>query len=463
MTADLALPRRVHVVGVGGAGMSAIAEVLVAMGHVVSGSDLRRSPVLDRLESLGLHVHVGHDPAGADACELLVASTAVPPTDPELQAARHAGIPVLRRADVLAAVCAQRRTLAVAGTHGKTTTSAFAALALEGSGLRPSWVVGAPFGPHPSGGRWDGGAWLVVEADESDGTFLELPVEVAVVTSVEPDHLEHHGSFEALRDAFARFLAAAPGPRLACADDAVAAEVGRLQGARLYGTAAHADVRVTDLRLGRHGTAFVLEDEGTPLGEVHVPLPGRHNALNAAGAVAAALVAGADFASASAAVGRASRVARRFEWRGERDGVTFVDDYAHLPGEVAAALGAAADGRWQRLVCVFQPHRYSRTEALATSFGSAFDAADVLVLTDVYPAGEQPRPGVSGLAVAEAVRRADESAGRRRPVLYVPRRQDLADEVAPLLRAGDLCLTLGAGDVTTLADELLADPAPRPS
>ena len=420
--------------------------------------------MLDRLEPLGLQVHVGHDPARAAACDLLVASTAVPPTDPEVEAARRAAVPVLRRADVLAAICDQRRTLAVAGTHGKTTTSAFTALALEGSGLRPSWVVGAPFGPHPSGGRWDSGAWLVVEADESDGTFLELPAEVAVVTSVEPDHLEHHGSFEGLREAFARFLAAAPGPCLACADDPLAAELGRRRGARLYGTAPIADIRVTDLRLGRLGTAFVLEEEGTPLGEVKVPLPGRHNALNAAGALGAARVAGADFASAATAVAGGSRVERRFEWRGERDGVAFVDDYAHLPGEVAAALGAAADGEWQRVVCVFQPHRYSRTEALAESFGPAFDVADVLVLTDVYPAGEPPRPGVSGLAVAEAVRRSDAAAGRRRSVLYVPHRQDLADEVAPLLRAGDLCLTLGAGDVTTLADELLGGrPAPRPS
>ena len=459
MRPDLSSPRQVHVVGVGGAGMSAIAEVLAAGGHTVSGSDLRASAVLRRLETLGVRVHVGHEPGRMATCDLVVASTAVPASDPELEAARSAGVPVVRRADVLAALCAQRRTLAVAGTHGKTTTSAFASLALESAGMRPSWVVGAPFGPHPSGGRWDTGAWMVVEADESDGTFLELPAEVAVVTSVEPDHLEHHGSFEGLRESFTRFLAAAAGPCLACADDVVAAEVGRHQGARLYGTDPSAHFRLTDLRLGRHGAAFVLERDATPLGEVQVPLPGRHNALNAAGALAAALLAGADLSSAVAGVNGASRVSRRFEWRGERNGVTFVDDYAHLPGEVAAALGAAADGGWRRVVCVFQPHRYSRTAALAEFFGSAFDGADVLVVTGIYAAGEEARPGVSGQAVADAVARHDRSVGRRRPVLYVAGRDDLVAQVAPLLRAGDLCVSLGAGDVTTLADELMASGA----
>ena len=449
---DLRQPRRIHLVGVAGAGMSPVAEVLAAMGHAVSGSDLHPSAILDRLRGLGVAVHVGHDPRHVEGVDVVVISTAVPAANVEVVAAREASIPVLHRSAMLAAICRLRRTAAIAGTHGKTTTSALLAVALEGAGLEPSFVVGGVILDLGTGARWDSGEWMVAEADESDGSFLRLPADLAVVTSVEPDHLDHWGSFDAVTAAFDTFLAAA-GSRLVSADDAVAAELGRRHGATTYGTATTADVRMVDVVGGRSSVRFTLLDHGTALGDVDVPSPGLHNARNAAGALAAAVLMGADFAPAAQAVAGWGGVGRRFQARGERAGVTYVDDYAHLPGEVVAVLAAARDGGWDRVVCVFQPHRYSRTQSLWRQFGASFQDADLLVVTDVYPAGEDPRPGVSGQLVASAVQDADP----QRPVSYVAGRADLVAHLRRVLRPGDLCLTLGAGDVTTLADELLAE------
>ena len=458
---DLRQPRRIHVVGVGGAGMSAIAEVLAGMGHRVSGSDLRPSPGLDRLAGLGVQVFVGHDAANLGPAEdpidlpidFVAISTAVPADNPEVVAARARSVPVLARARILAAICGERRTVAVSGTHGKTTTSSLLALGLVGAGLRPSFIVGGEIIGLGSGARWDDGDWLVVEADESDGTFLELPCATAIVTSVEPDHLEHYGSFAVLEDAFDRFLDHASDHRLVCADDPGAAALGRRRGAVSYGTSAAADMRMVEVVGGRTSVRFDLLDHGRPLGEVEVPLPGLHNARNAAGAISAALLAGAEFGPTAAAVAGSAGIGRRFQVRGERKGVTFVDDYAHLPGEVTAALAAARDGKWKRIVCIFQPHRYSRTAALWRDFGSVFTDADLLLVTDVYAAGEQPRAGVSGQLIADAVTVRHPDAA----VTYVPLRTELVARLRSLLRPGDLCLTLGAGDLTSLADELLAE------
>ncbi|HEX7277556.1 MAG TPA: cyanophycin synthetase, partial [Acidimicrobiales bacterium] len=304
-----------------------------------------------------------------------------------------------------------------------------------------------------SGARWDDGDWLVVEADESDGTFLTLPCDTALVTSVEPDHLEHYGTFAVLEDAFDQFLGHASGHRLVCADDPGAAALGALHDAVSYGTSATADMRMIEVVGGRSSVRFGLLDHGRPIGDVEVPLPGLHNARNAAGAISAAVLAGAPFAAVAAAVAGSAGIGRRFQVRGERRGVTFVDDYAHLPGEVAAALAAAGDGRWERIVCIFQPHRYSRTAALWRDFGGSFGGVDLLLVTDVYPAGEPPRPGVSGQLIVDAVSERDPDAA----VTYVPLRAELVARLHQLLRPGDLCLTLGAGDLTTLADELLAE------
>ncbi len=444
--------RRVHVVGIGGAGMSAIATVLRAMGHEVTGSDLRESGVTERLRSLGIAVAIGHDAANVGDADLLTQSTAVRADNPEVVEARDRGIPVLARAETLAAVAARKRCIAVAGTHGKTTTASMLSLILVESGLRPSFLIGGEVNEIGTNAAWDVGEWIVVEADESDGTFLHLVPDIAVVTNVEADHLDHYGTFDAVRSAFAEFLASA-GHRVVGADDAEALAIGRAAGADLVGLSDDATFTMTAVATARSSVAFdLLGPDGERIARVRVAVPGLHNARNAAVATVAALAAGAPAEAAERALARFGGVARRFEFRGDHGGVTYVDDYAHLPTEVRAALAAARNGDWERVVAVFQPHRYSRTAEVGEAFGTAFDDADVVVVTDVYSAGEAPVPGVSGRLVAEAVR-------ARRPDVelhYVAGRTDLVAAVAALLRPGDLCLTLGAGDLTSLPDELMA-------
>jgi UDP-N-acetylmuramate--alanine ligase len=451
---DLSARRTVHVVGVGGAGMSAIALLLARMGHRVSGTDLRDSPVLARLAAAGVAVEASQRaanvPADADA---VVYSTAVPADNVELAEARRRGIPVLHRSLALRALTRLRSSVAVAGSHGKTTTSSMLALVLRAAGLRPSFVIGGEVNEVGANAAFDAGDWLVVEADESDGTFLALEPAAAIVTSVEPDHLDHYGGFAALVEAFERFLAGVPGPRVVGVDDATAAGIAtRVGGATTYGFASGATIRIVDYVGHRAGARFGLERDGAPLGVVELPVPGRHNAANATGAIALAGELGVRFDVAAAALRGFGGVARRFQHRGEVDGVSLVDDYAHLPAEVAAAIAAAREGGWAHVVVVFQPHRYTRTAALWRDFADAFTGADAVVVTDVYAAGEAPVAGVSGELVARAV-------AERHPGLaltYRPRRVDLLDVPRELAGPGDVVLTLGAGDLTTLPDEWLA-------
>jgi UDP-N-acetylmuramate--alanine ligase len=446
-------PRRLHIVGIGGAGMSAIAVVLVGMGHQVSGSDLKDTPALARLRLLGVRTEVGHRPEnlGPDV-DAVVVSTAIRDDNAEVRAARDRGVPVLRRAALLRAIVATRRTIAVAGSHGKTTTSSMLALVLRAAGWRPSFVIGGEVNEVGTNAVHDRGEWLVVEADESDGTFLELEPEVAVVTSVEPDHLDHYGDFGSLVEAFASFLARVPGLRVVCVDDEASARLGRDAGAVTYGFAPDADYRIDEYEGTRTGCRFRLLGAGDLLGTIELPVPGRHNARNAAAAASTALELGAPFDAVTRALGSFGGVARRFQFRGEVDGITLIDDYAHLPAEVAAAIHTAREGGWPRVVAVFQPHRYTRTASLWRDFADAFTDADALVLTDVYSAGETPQPGISGRLVLRAVL----DAHPQLPVTYLPRRADLVDGVLRLARPGDVVLTLGAGDLTTLPDEWVA-------
>lgn len=447
---DLTRPRRLHVVGVGGTGMNAVASVLVGMGHQVSGSDVKGSAAVDRVAAQGVRVWLGHDPEKVGEVDALVISTAVPASNPEVRSARERGVPVLHRSELLAAIAAISRTVAVAGTHGKTTTSSMLALALREAGMQPSFVIGGDVNEIGTGAGWGDGDVFVVEADESDGSFLRLNTGCVLVTNVEPDHLEHYGGWDGLHDAFAQFVREAPGPRVVCIDDPGGAELAASTGAITYGTAAAADYRIEDLVTGRASTGFRVVHDGEELTRVELPLPGLHNARNATGALVAALVLGAPLVPVVAALGRFAGVARRFEFRGTSQGITFVDDYAHLPTEVAAAVDAALGGGWSRLVVVFQPHRYSRTATLGASFRDAFVGVDHLVLTDVYASGEAPRPGVSGELVLHAVL----DAHPRQRTTYLPRRTELARYLAGILRPGDLCLSLGAGDITALADEV---------
>lgn len=449
---DLTQPRVVHIVGVGGAGMSAIAAVLARMGHRVSGSDLKDSHALERLRLLGVDAFVGHVaghvPVDADA---VVCSSAIPASNPEVRAAGERHVPVLRRAEALRALVATRRAVAVAGSHGKTTTSSMLALILRAAGFRPSFLIGGDVNEVGANAAYDDGEWLVVEADESDGTFLELAPEAAVVTNVAADHLDHFGTFEALVDCFAQFLDRVPGPRVVCADDLVAGTLAAARDVVTYGWSA-GDYRVDDYRGGRAGSRFRLTRGDTELGIVELPVPGRHNALNAAGAAAVALELGAPFSAVVHALSGFGGVARRFQYRGDIGGVTLIDDYAHNPGKVAAVLAAAREGGWRRVHAVFQPHRYSRTATLWRDFADAFVDADALVLTDVYGAGEAPQPGVSGRLLVRAVLDAHPGTA----LTYLPKRADVVTHALDHARPGDLVLTLGAGDLTTVPDEWLA-------
>jgi UDP-N-acetylmuramate--alanine ligase len=451
---DLRTPQRIHIVGIGGAGMSAIALVLRAMGHTVSGSDLRESPVAARLRSQGIEVAVGHRAENVGEVDAVTFSPAVPPTNPEIVAAAGHGARVVARSGILAAICATRRCLAVAGTKGKTTTASMLSLILIEAGLRPSFLIGADVNEVGTNAVWDTGEWLVVEADESFGTFQELRPDWAVLTNVESDHLDHYGTFDRLRAAFDEFVTQATAGSVVSADDLEAAAIGREHGSRLVGTTPGATYTMTDIALSRSSASFTLHGPDGLLGPLTLGVPGLHNARNAALAVVMALQVDVPFAAAAAALARFAGVTRRFEFRGEVNGVTFVDDYAHLPFAVEAALATARTGGWSRVVAVFQPHRYTRTAELAEQFGSAFTDADALVVTDVYSAGEAPVPGVSGLLIADAVR----AQNPRLPVVYAPSWEELRQVVGSLLRPGDLCLTLGAGDLTTLPDDLVASP-----
>jgi UDP-N-acetylmuramate--alanine ligase len=451
---DLSQPRCLHIVGVAGAGMSAIALVFARMGHRVSGSDIKAAAVLDRLAAAGVDVHVGnrreHVPADADA---VVYSTAVPLNNVELEAARALGIPVLHRSAALAALTVTRRTIAIAGSHGKTTTASMLALILRRAGWKPSFIIGGEVNEVGTNAAFGAGEWLVVEADESDGTFLELAVEAALVTNVERDHLDYYGDFPALVDACARFVDDVSGPVVLGADDEVAARLASTRPrVRTYGRAPSADYQIVDERTDARACHFTLVVPGDTRRELTVPL-GVKAADNAAGAAALAFELGVGLDDAAAALASFGGVARRFQYRGERGGVSFVDDYAHLPTEVAAAIATARGGEWKRVIAVFQPHRYSRTASLWRDFADAFTAADTVVLTDVYAAGERPIPGVSGRLLVHAVLDAHPAL----PLMYLPRRDDLRSLPARVARPGDVVLTLGAGDLTTLPDEWLIE------
>lgn len=451
MIPDLSTPRRIHVVGAGGAGMGAIATVLHRMGHRVTGSDLKDGPVAERLRADGLCIAIGHDAAHVGDAEMIAISTAIAERNPEVRVARERDLDVLRRSDILPAIAAERRTIAVAGTHGKTTTSSMLSLVLVEAGMAPSFIIGGDVNEIGSGAVWDDGEWLVIEADESDKTFLSLGAEVAVVTNVEPDHLETYDNDPAqLEHAFAEFAGAAA-TCVACADDPGAAALAASVGAITYGESADADYRMTDVVKGRSSIGFTLEHAGEELGRIELPTAGLHNGLNAAAATVTALELGAPIDAAARALARFGGVARRFEFRGEAAGVTFIDDYAHLPSEVAAMVAAVQDGGWGRIICVFQPHRYSRTAALWKDFGDAFEGVDRLVLTDIYSAGETPRPGVTGKLLVDAVLDAHPWSD----VAYMPRLDDVQAWLVGRLRPGDLCLTLGAGDLTGIADPVL--------
>jgi UDP-N-acetylmuramate--alanine ligase len=449
---------RVHFVGVGGAGMSGIARIMLARGIQVSGSDARDSRALTALRALGASCHVGHDPAHVAAADTVVVSTAIRHDNPELVEAHRLGLRVLPRAAALASVMVGRRAVAVAGTHGKTSTTSLLTVALQHCGADPSFAIGGELNESGSNAHDGTGDLFVAEADESDGSFLVYRPAGAVVTNVDADHLDNYGTEEAYRAAFERFVELVPadGFVIACADDPGAARLAETVRARAvttltYGESADADVRVEQIAAGGMGSRFAVVDRGRRLGAVDLRVPGRHNVLNATAALAAGLALGLPFSDLRDGLGQFSGTRRRMELKGAAGGVRVIDSYAHHPTELAADLRAArdiADGG--RLVVAFQPHLFSRTRIFAREFGTALGLADEVVVMDVYAAREDPEPGVTGALVAGAVPLGPSHVVFEPSWSAVPRR--LVDLAGP----GDLVLTLGAGDVTMIGPEVLA-------
>ena len=450
-TVDLTEPTAIHILGIGGAGMSAIGEILLGTGHTVSGSDLGRSAALERLIDGGAQVSIGHRASNVGDVAVVAHSTAVPHDNPELVEARRRGIPVLRRAEILTAITRAWRTIAVAGTHGKTTTSAMLTAALQGAGLDPAFIVGGDLRDLGTGAAVGSGSLLVVEADESDGTFVELDAAGVIVTNVEPDHLEYYGGFDKLEQAFVQFVRQASGPKVICADDPGAARLGELVDCATYGTDPAATWRIVNPAPTPSGiTVEVLGPDDVSV-EIRLRQPGMHNARNATAALAMAVSLGADAALAADSLSSFGGVGRRFERRGTADSVELVDDYAHLPTEVEAALAAARSMAPTRLIAVFQPHRYSRTEQLWSTFANSFRDADVLVVSGIYSSGEAPREGITGRLIVDAVTASNPDADVR----YAESLDDVVDTLVGELVSGDLCLTLGAGDLTTIPPRVL--------
>ena len=443
-----------HFIGIGGAGMSDIALVLHERGCKVTGSDLKASHYVRELEDAGIEVHVGHEAATIDAVmpQVIVTSTAIPETNPEVLRARELGISIWPRAKMLSYLSDDALTVAVAGTHGKTTTSSMVATMLDKLGLDPSFLIGGVVEGYDTNGKNGDGGYFVCEADESDGSFLYLNPDVVVVTNIEADHLDHYGTLENIEKTFCKFmdLVGEKGTVIINGDNPHYVELARSTGRHVvtYGFDESCDYvcRPEDTHHKIESNFSVA----TPShGEVHVTIaanPGRHNMANATAALAVADVLGQGVDEAVRALSQFKGARRRFTHVGDIAGVTVVDDYGHHPTEVAATLAAAKDLQFSRIVCVFQPHRYSRTQALADKFAHAFKDVDVLRVMDIFSAGEMPIPGISGKTISSGVAAAGEVAD----VEYVPNRRKLVEELVDLVRPGDLLITQGAGDVTQI-------------
>ncbi|MCS5694669.1 UDP-N-acetylmuramate--L-alanine ligase [Desulfofundulus thermocisternus] len=450
-----ALPRRVHFIGIGGAGMSGLASILLDLGYEISGSDLSSTDITRRLESRGAVCHVGHASRNLDTSQLVVISSAIKPDNPELLAAREKGIPVIHRGDLLAWLMQRQKGIAVAGAHGKTTTTSMLALVLERSGFDPTIVIGGELNDIGGNAKLGRGEYLVAEADESDGSFLKLQPLAAIITNIEDDHLDHYGSVEEIKKAFRQFMHKVPehGLVVACIDDPNVRETIRDLERPLitYGSeGSGASYTLRQLSLDSGGSRGDVYYEGRFLGTLELYVPGRHNMLNALAVVAAARWLGLDFNLIASILREFRGARRRFELLGEVGGIRVVDDYAHHPSEIRATLQAARQTDPGRLVVVFQPHRYTRTLLLKEQFGRSFADADLLIVNEIYSAGETPIEGVNAQLIVQAIK----NYGRP-PVVYLPTREQVVNYLAAEARPGDLILTMGAGNIWLCGLDLL--------
>ena len=448
--------QKIHFIGIGGVGMSGLAAVLHALGRKVTGSDASQSSYAERLETMGIHIYYGHKAEQGEGADAFVVSTAIRQDNPELVWAKEKGIPILHRSDVMAYICNSRRGVAIAGAHGKTTTTGMVSKIFMENQMEPTILIGASV-PALGGNAFFGrGVHAITEADESDGSFLKLHPAIALITNVEDDHLDHYGSMDNLMKSFGDFLEGIQpgGWGILCSDCKETLTLAdRIPAGRVvrYGFLPEDDARAENVTFQSTGSQFTLVWQGKVLGEIILPLPGRHNVLNALGAATIALLEGISYPGIAKSLASFHGAHRRFQRHGEVAGIQVIDDYAHHPTELKATLSAAKQVHPEgRIVAVFQPHRYSRTKQLVEEFSRSFDKADVLVLTDVYSAGEDPIDGVDGLFLKDKIK---ENTGIE--AVYVPRWQDLADKIEPLLKEGDLVLTLGAGSINQAAPKIL--------
>jgi len=454
------LPREIgpiHFVGIGGIGMSGIAEVLCNLGYTVQGSDASEGANVVRLREKGIKVTVGHKAENVTGADVLVVSTAIKRDNPELMAARAQRIPVVRRAEMLAELMRLKSCVAIAGTHGKTTTTSMVAALLDAGDFDPTVINGGIINAYGTNARLGGGEWMVVEADESDGTFLKLPTDVAIVTNVDPEHLDHFKTFDAVQDAFRSFVENVPfyGFAVMCIDHPVVQTmVGKIEDRRIitYGENPQADARLVDLTPMGGGSRFKVvfrnrkTDAAHEISDLVLPMPGRHNALNATAAIAVAHELGIPDATIRQALAGFGGVKRRFTKTGEWNGVTIIDDYGHHPVEIAAVLKAARESTGGKVIAVVQPHRYTRLQSLFEEFCTCFNDADTVVVADVYPAGEAPIAGIDRDNFVLGLR-----AHGHREVIPLQEAAALAGVVARLAKPGDYVVCLGAGNITQWA------------
>ena len=447
--------QQIHFVGIGGAGMSGIAEILVNLGYRVTGSELKRNDAVERLERLGAKVAAGHEAANLEGAHVVVYSSAVSRDNIEVQVARQRGIPVIPRAEMLAELMRLKYGIAVAGTHGKTTTTSMIGAVLAEARLDPTIVVGGRVSSFDSNARLGQGEYLVAEADESDGSFLKLTPTIAVVTTIDAEHLDHYGSLERIREAFAAFVSKVPfyGSAVLCLDQPNIQMLMAQVSKRIitYGLESGADLVARRLRLSGMTSRFEVFHRGSALGECSLSVPGSHNVANALAAIGVALDLEIPFATIQRGLAGFAGVQRRFQVLGQVGRITVVDDYGHHPTEIRATLAAAKAGFDCRLVVLFQPHRYTRTLHLRQDFLTAFNQAEVLAVMDVYSAGEPVIPGVTGEDLAEGIG----AHGHRRVTYVGSDRARVLDHLCEVVKPGDLVLTLGAGDVSQIGPELL--------
>jgi UDP-N-acetylmuramate--alanine ligase len=446
--------KHIHLIGIGGTGMSGIAELLLNLGYRVSGSDIATSDVTERLVGLGGQIFQGHAADNIEGSDVVVCSSAIKGDNAEILDARRRGIPVISRAEMLAELMRMKQGIAVGGAHGKTTTTWIVGLVMAAAGLDPTIIVGGRLKALGTNAKLGGGPYLVAEADESDGSFLRLSPNLAIVTTIDEEHLDHYTNIEAIKESFIEFVNKVPfyGAAIVCLDEEnVQAIIPRIiRRVITYGFSRQADVRATDMAPDGHNVTFNVRLRESKLGSAMLRMPGRHNVANALAAVAVGLELDIPFPSISEGLSQFTGISRRLEIKGEAGGVLFIDDYAHHPTEIIATLETLKSMWKRRVVAVFQPHRYSRTQALWERLGRSLYDADTVIMTPIYPAGEEPIPGVTAELVAGAALQSG-----HRDLIYMPDREEIVDHLVRTLKEGDLVITLGAGDVWKIGEEVL--------